>query len=125
MPGVTDTAARVLGNAVLRPLSGALSRRPDLWLFGHEEGAFAGNSKFLYLWVLAHRPDIEPIWITHRADVVAQLKALGLPVRRRGSIGGARAALRAGIYLYSFGPWEVSVALGGGAFWSTYGMASD
>jgi len=116
MPGVTNIAARLFGNAVLRPLSGAIPRRRDLWLFGHEEGAFAGNSKFLYLWVLAHLPDIRPLWITHRSDVGAELKGKGLPVCLRGSVAGARAALRAGVYVYSFGPWEISVALGKGAF---------
>jgi CDP-glycerol glycerophosphotransferase (TagB/SpsB family) len=108
--------ARLIGNALLRPLSSMIERRSDLWLFGHEEGAFAGNSKFLYLWLLAHRPDIKPIWITHRRDTEAHLKAHRLPVVRRGTLRGARAALAAGVYCYSFGPWEVSVALGGGAF---------
>ena len=105
----------LVGNALVRPLSSRFTRRSDLWLFGHEEGAFAGNSKFLYLWLLAHRPDLRPMWITHRQDTEAKLKALGLPVVRRGTLRGARAALQAAVYCYCFGPWEVSVALGGGA----------
>lgn len=115
MAAVARTAARLVGNGLLRPLSRAAKRQPDLWLFGHEEGAFAGNSKFLYLWLLANRSDIKPVWITHRADVLARLAKHGLPACRRGSAKGARAALTAGVYLYCFGPWEVSVALGGGA----------
>lgn len=111
-----SSVARLLGNAIARPLSAKLPRRRNLWLFGHEEGAFAGNSKFLFLWLLAHRPDIEPLWITHRRDTEAHLKAHGLPVVRRGTLRGASAALRAEVYCYCFGPWEVSVALGGGAF---------
>lgn len=110
------TAARLVGNGLVRRLSRKVRRRPGLWLFGHEGGDFAGNAKFLYLWLLAHRPDIEPMWITHRADVHAHLQAKGLPVCRRGTAQGIRAALAAGVYLYCFGPWEVSVALGGGAF---------
>lgn len=111
-----SSAAGILGNAFIRPLSARIPRRPDLWLFGHEEGAFAGNSKFLYLWLLAHRPDIEPLWITHRRETEALLSRLGLPVVRRGAARGIEAATRAGVYCYCFGPWEVSVALGGGAF---------
>jgi CDP-glycerol glycerophosphotransferase (TagB/SpsB family) len=111
-----SSAARLLGNALIRPLSAKVPRRSDLWLFGHEEGAFAGNSKFLYLWLLAHRADIQPLWITHRQDTEARLKAHGLPVCRRGTVRGIRAALTAGVYCYCFGPWEVGVALGGGAF---------
>jgi CDP-glycerol glycerophosphotransferase (TagB/SpsB family) len=106
----------LVGNALVRPLTSRIRRRPNLWLFGHEEGAFAGNSKFLYLWLLAHRADISPVWITHRRDTEAQLKAHGLPVVRRGTVSGARSALEAGVYCYCFGPWEVSIALGGGAF---------
>jgi CDP-glycerol glycerophosphotransferase (TagB/SpsB family) len=111
-----SSAARLLGNAIARPLSAKLPRRRNLWLFGHEEGAFAGNSKFLFLWLLAHRPDIQALWITHRRETEAHLKAYGLPVVRRGTLRGARAALTARVYCYCFGPWEVSVALGGGAF---------
>lgn len=91
-------------------------RRPKRWLFGHQEGIFAGNSKFLYLWMVAHRPDIEAIWITHRSDVQQELEAHGLPVCRRGTFAGVRAAATAGVYLYCFGPWDVGVAFGGGAF---------
>lgn len=108
--------ARLLGNAIARPLSAKVPRRPKLWLFGHEEGTFAGNSKFLFLWILAHRPDIRPLWITHRRDTEEHLRAYGLPVVRRGTLRGTRAALTAGVYCYCFGPWEVSIALGGGAF---------
>lgn len=111
-----SSASRILGNAFVRPSSAKVPRRRDLWLFGHEEGAFAGNSKFLYLWLLTHRPDVKPLWITHRRDTESQLRALGLPVVRRGTWRGTQAALRAGVYCYCFGPWEVSVALGGGAF---------
>jgi CDP-glycerol glycerophosphotransferase (TagB/SpsB family) len=116
MAALTGGTARLVANGLLRPLSASSRRRPDLWLFGHEEGAFAGNSKFLYLWMRAHRPDIEAMWITHRADVAHQLRAHGLPVCRRGTLAAVNAALRAGVYLYCFGPWEVSIAFGRGAY---------
>jgi len=108
--------SRIVGNVLVRPLSSRARRRSNLWLFGHEEGAFAGNSKFLYLWLLAHRPDIRSVWITHRRDTETLLRRQGLPVVRRGTWSGARAALQAGVYCYCFGPWEVSIALSGGAF---------
>ncbi|HVU31002.1 MAG TPA: CDP-glycerol glycerophosphotransferase family protein [Sphingomicrobium sp.] len=109
-------ASRIAANLVVRPLSGYSKRRRNLWLFGHQGGAFAGNSKFLYLWLARHRSDIEAVWITHRKDVAAHLEAHHLPVRLRGTPGALDAALKAAVYLYCHGPEDVSVALGGGAF---------
>jgi CDP-glycerol glycerophosphotransferase (TagB/SpsB family) len=103
------------GNAVVRPLTKRSRRRRDLWLFGHQGGEFAGNSKFLYLWVQAHRPDLEGVWITDRRQVSATLQAHGLPVCVRGTARGTAAALNAGAYFYCHGPEDVSVTFGGGA----------
>lgn len=108
-------ASRLVGNGLVRPLTGYSRRERKLWLFGHQDGAFAGNSKFLYLWVVSHRPDIDAFWITHRSEVSAELEMHGLPVLLRGTVRAARAALDAGAYFYCHGPEDVSIALGGGA----------
>jgi CDP-glycerol glycerophosphotransferase (TagB/SpsB family) len=110
-----EKASRLAGNALVRPLAGRSPRRSNLWLFGHQGGEFAGNSKFLYSWVLSHRPDLDPVWITDRPQVAARLQAHGLPVCVRGSPRAIETALKAGAYIYCHGPEDVSVALGAGA----------
>lgn len=115
MATMLEKASRLAGNALIRPLTARSKRRPNLWLFGHQGGEFAGNSKFLYLWLLSHRPDIDPVWITDIPEVFADLKAHGLPVCRRGTARAVKAALEAGVYLYCHGPEDVSITLGGGA----------
>ena len=109
-------ASRLVGNFMVRPLTMRSRRARKRWLFGHQGGDFAGNSKFLYLWLISHRPDIDALWITDRRDVLAELKAHGLPVCLRGTAAAAHAALNAAVYVYCHGPEDVSVVLGGGAF---------
>ena len=115
MRGALAKVPQFLGNALLRPVSARMRRHDDRWLFGHQHGEFAGNSKFLYLWLLAHRPDLKPQWITPSAEVERRMRSHGLPVCRSGSPAGIRACLSAGVYLYCHGPEDVSVAFGGGA----------
>ena len=115
MATVLEKAGRVLGNAVVRPLSSHSNRNGRHWLFGHQHGEFAGNAKFLFLYLLLHRPDIKPMWITHRDDVEAHLRTNGLPVCRSNTPGGVRASLQSGVYLYCHGPEDVSVTFGAGA----------
>jgi len=115
VPAILEKASRLVANGLVRPLTSYSHRNSRLWLFGHQDGAFAGNSKFLFLWVVTHRPDICVFWITHRPEVLAELEMHGLPVLLRGTARAARAALDAGVYFYCHGPEDVSIALGGGA----------
>jgi CDP-glycerol glycerophosphotransferase (TagB/SpsB family) len=121
-------AATLIANGLLYPLSKLMPRRNDQWLFGHQDGAFAGNSKFLFLWLRNHRPDIRAVWVTSDPDVLRFLKEHGLPACRK---GGARAiwlSLRSAVFFVCHGPEDVSLGLSGGALvvnlWHGVGLKS-
>lgn len=105
----------LIGNGLVFPLSGLFPRRDDLWLFGHQDGAFAGNSKLLFLWVLANRPDLRPAWISSDRSVVEMLRSHGCPAYRKGSPAAMLLSLRAGVFVYCHGAGDVGLALSRGA----------
>ena len=105
----------LLLNGVARPLSGLWPRRARWWAFGHQGGTFAGNSKFLFLWVVRNRPDIRAVWITGSIDTRDILRAHGLPVYLRWSPPGMWYALRAKVYLFCHSTEDVNLPLSRGA----------
>jgi CDP-glycerol glycerophosphotransferase (TagB/SpsB family) len=105
----------LVGTAGVRPLAKLMPRHKDLWLFGYQKGAFAGNSKALFLWLCAHRPDIKAVWISSDPDVVRLLRANGYLACRKGSIASTSYLLRAGAYFFCHGPEDISLPLSGGA----------
>lgn len=122
------TAGVILANALIFPLSRLLPRRRDLWLFGHQDGVFAGNPRGVFLWLQEHRRDIQAVWITGDPQVVALLHEHRLPVARKGSLRAKWMSLRAGAIFFSHGPGDVSLPLTGGALavnlWHGIGLKS-
>ncbi len=97
------------------PLSRHMPRSRRRWIFGHQGGQFAGNPKYLFLWIALHRPDLHVTWIGGDARARAQIAALGLRARRRWSPAGIWAALRAGVAAYAHGADDVSLHFSRGA----------
>jgi CDP-glycerol glycerophosphotransferase (TagB/SpsB family) len=108
-------AGTLVGNGFVYPIAKLTPRRADLWLFGYQRGGFAGNSKALFLWVCAHRPDIAAIWISSDAEVVRLLRSKGYTAYRKGSVAGTWLSLRASAFFFSHGPEDISLPLSGGA----------
>lgn len=52
-----------------------IPRNKNIWIFGSWYGKrYSDNSKYLYEYVLKHRPDIRPIWITRDKSTVNKVK---------------------------------------------------
>ena len=85
--------------AVLRGLVPAVARLPKddrLVLFGAMNGTWYGdNSRHLYEWVLAHRPDVRAVWMTRDQEVHRRRRAEGRPVALSSSPRGIRLLWRA------------------------------
>lgn len=103
-------------NLLLYPLSGLWRRADDRWAFGHTRDVFAGNPKYLFLWMALHRPDLHLTWISASARTRRLLRANGYRARARWSPRGMLAALRAGTFVFAHGTDNVNAQLSRGAF---------
>ena len=103
-------------NITLLPLSKLLPRSSEQWLFGHIDGLFAGNSKYLFLWISIFRPEMRAVWIAEDEKTRRLLKSHGLLAYRRWSVGGIVAALRSGVFVYCHSIQDTNTHLSGGAF---------
>jgi len=121
-------ATTLIANGLIYPLSKLMPRRNDQWIFGHQDGAFAGNGKFLFLWLRNHRPDVRAVWVTSDPEVLRFLTEHGFPVCRKGGPRAIWQSLRAGVYFVCHGPEDVSLGLSGGALvvnlWHGAGLKS-
>ena len=106
--------ARVLADLLLHPLARHVRRNPSRWVFGHEYGEFAGNPKFLYLWLLG-REDVEPWWITGSLRTWHRLRRHGYPAALRWSPGGMYLTLTAGVVFFAHRTSDVNASLVRGA----------
>jgi CDP-glycerol glycerophosphotransferase (TagB/SpsB family)/FMN phosphatase YigB (HAD superfamily) len=71
-------------------------RDKRLWLFNTAD-LFSGNPKWLFLYMAAHRPDIEVVWISDSADCVRLVRKLGFRAVTFASAEGRRLQDRAGV----------------------------
>ena len=102
-------------NLTVYPLSRWSLRRNDQWVFGHQDDLFAGNPKYLYLWMCIHRSDIRVTWITRSRKTQAWLAQNGFSAHLRWSVKGIRAVLRAGVIVYAHSAADVNLTLSNGA----------
>ncbi len=100
---------------LLVSLTSAVPRRSDLWLFGHRDGVFGGNSRGLFLWLSIHRPDIRAVWVADSDQVRRTLTDNGFEAVHRWSVAGALVTLRARVFVFCHGLPDVNSYLSGGA----------
>lgn len=121
-------ASRLAANITAYPLSGLSPRSSKQWAFGHAGEMFAGNPKYLFLWIALYRPDIQATWLTSNERLIALLRRHGYSAARRRSIKGIRIALRSGVFAFSHGINSVNFPLSRGAFllnlWHGVGLKS-
>jgi CDP-glycerol glycerophosphotransferase (TagB/SpsB family) len=91
-------------------------RRNNCWVFGHQGGLFAGNSKYLFLWISLHRPDIRAVWITTDQKTLVTIRNAGFEAHRRWSVQGIAVTLRAKVFVCCHGVSDINSRLSGGAF---------
>lgn len=103
-------------NFTVYPLSGFSPRSPRQWAFGTTHDLFAGNAKYLFLWMSIHRPDIRATWITGSRGVQQLLTANGYRARMRWSPGGMLDALRAKVFVFTHHVADVNLRMSRNAF---------
>ena len=106
--------ARVIVDFLLHPVAPRVRRNPRRWVFGHEYGQFAGNPRFLYLWLLG-REDVEPWWITGSLRTWRRLRRHGCPVALRWSPRGMYLTMTAGVVFFAHRTSDVNASLVRGA----------
>ena len=115
-------------NLTVLNLSGVYPRSPKHWLFGHQGELFAGNSRYLFLWMAIHRPDIKIAWIAHDELTHRVLNEHGLTCHRKWSSQGVKAALQSKVFFYCHGLSDTNARLSKGAFlvnlWHGVGLKS-
>ena len=73
-------------------------RDRKLWLFNCAD-TFSGNPKWLFLYVVRNRPDIDAWWITKDEDTVREVKRLGYQAATFDSRHGHGLQQRAGVWV--------------------------
>lgn len=74
----------------------------NIWIFGSKNGeGFGDNSKYLYLYVLKHRRDVVPIWISRRMNVINKVLSLGGKAYLNYSFKGLYYCMVARYYFFS------------------------
>ena len=76
------------------PLVRSATRSRTVWLFNSLD--FSGNPKWLFLYVLARRPEIEAYWLADTDAKAAVVRALGYPVV---TYTDSKVLERAGVYV--------------------------
>ncbi|MAE94855.1 MAG: hypothetical protein CL910_09360 [Deltaproteobacteria bacterium] len=111
---------RAIARLVITTTRRLLGPRESLVLFAAMSGRFYGdNSRHLFEWVLANKPEVEAVWITHDRAVLRQLRKAGLPVVNSRGLSGLIALARARLAFFTDGlmdlvlePWIVPDSLG-------------
>ena len=90
---------RYCGYIIFRPiwwLEYFVPRSKRICVFGAWYGQkYSDNSKWLYEYILQHKPEIKSIWITKNRDVYNMLRTTGKPVYMSKSLKGIWFCLRA------------------------------
>jgi CDP-glycerol glycerophosphotransferase (TagB/SpsB family) len=107
--------ARGVAVFAIYPLLSRKTRNGSRFAFGYQDGGFAGNTKYLYLWAHLNRPDLKVGWISHNGALVARLRALGLPAYRRWSLSGIWHTVRSAALFFDHSPSDVNVMLSKGS----------
>ncbi len=81
---------------------GFIPRNRKIWIFGSGNDRFAGNSKWLFLYLYnANKEGIKKIWISRSKKIIKILQAKGLEAYYLKSLKGLYYAVRGGIYIFN------------------------
>ncbi len=72
------------------------ARDQKIWVFNSGD-AFSGNPKWLFLYVVNQRPEIEAHWLAHSQKTIDAVRALGYSAYRFDSIRGRELMSKAGV----------------------------
>lgn len=105
-----------------------IPRSANQWAFGNSGPFFAGNPKYLFLWMSLNCPDIKVTWLSSSKKTIHYLQAQGYRAYRRWSLHGIWSALRAKVFVSSNSFYDVNFVLSSNAFrlnlWHGVGLKS-
>lgn len=73
-------------------------RDKRLWVF-NAGMSFTGNPKWLFMYIVNHRPDIKPVWLCYDRDTLNYVRRLGYRAYMYRSASGRRVMKKAGVYV--------------------------
>lgn len=105
-----------LYNATVFQLIGLWPRSRRHWVFGEDSGQFAGNAKYLFLWLSIHRPEIHVSWITKQRSTQRLLEANGYRAHLFWTVAGCLSVMRAKVLVSGHCRAAVHSRMSNGAF---------
>ncbi len=106
---------KALLNTVVYPIGIIMPRSRKRWVFGHQGDTFAGNAKYLFLWMTLNRPDIDVVWLTGDKVTRDSLAASGYKSYLRWSWSGIRVALFSRVFVFCHSVVDTNLQLSRGA----------
>ncbi len=95
-------------------LSSLLPRNKNIWIFGGHHGHFTDNTKYLFIYVAVHCPNIRAIWISENKKIVKFLQDKGFEAYCQRSLKGIFYALRGKFYIFHSHLFDINFSTGGG-----------
>lgn len=92
-----------------------MPRSKNQLAFGSYRGGFSDNSKYLFIYLVEHYPDLQLCWLSVNRQTVKKVRALGLPAYWVLSPNGAWKALRAKYWFINSYSSDIMYCLSGGA----------
>lgn len=83
------------------PFSFLFPRSRKVWVFGSFRGAFNQNTKYLFIYVSEHVPELCAVWISYKSAVVREIRSKGLKAYSLFSLPGLYYALRGKYYFFN------------------------
>lgn len=99
---------------LIYPFSFLVPRSKKQLAFGSYRGSFSDNSKYLFIYLVEHHPELQACWLSINRKTVQKVRALGLPAYWVLSPVGAWKALRAKYWFVNSYSSDIMYCLSGG-----------
>lgn len=100
---------------LIYPFSFLVPRNKKQLVFGSYRGSFTDNSKYLFIYLVEHNPELQVCWLSINRQTVQKVRALGLPAYWVLSPIGAWKALMAKYWFVNSYSADIMYCLSGGA----------
>ncbi len=100
---------------LIYPFSFLVPRSKKQLAFGSYRGSFSDNSKYLFIYLVEHHPELQLCWLSMNRQTVQKVRTLGLPAYWVLSPIGVWRALRAKYWFVNSYSSDIMYCLSGGA----------
>ena len=73
-------------------------RDTNIWIF-NSGMSFSGNPKWLFLYIIKHRPEITPYWFCYNKESMQYIRKLGYQAYLFQSVYARKIGEKAGVYV--------------------------